>query len=137
MQAMQESFMKSLFGGVVAEALVTPYPEPGRAEADQVHATLDAVRKLSAKSVDPAHIDRAEAIPPEVLQGLREVGVFGLLVPSAYGGAGLGAAGYARVVQELAGIDTSLALAVSAHESLAVTALLLFAGEELKAKWLP
>src|SRR5437763_10036693 len=114
MRAMQESFMKSLFGGVVAEALVSPYPEPSRAEADQVHAILDAVRKLCARCVDPARIDRAEAIPPEAMHGLQEAGVFGLLVPAEYGGAGLGVAGYGRVVQELAGLDTSLAVTVHA-----------------------
>ncbi|HEY8075403.1 MAG TPA: acyl-CoA dehydrogenase family protein [Labilithrix sp.] len=129
--------MKSLFGGIVAEALVSPYPEQSRAEADQVLATLDAIRKLCAKCVDPARIDRAEAIPPEVIHGLKEAGVFGLLVPTQYGGGGLGVAGYGRVVQELAGLDTSLFLTVHAHESLGIATLLLFAGEELKAKWLP
>jgi acyl-CoA dehydrogenase family protein 9 len=129
--------MKSLFGGVIAEGLVFPYPEPRRVEVDQVHATLDAVRKLCTRCVDAAAIDRAEAIPDEVLAGLKEAGVMGLLVPTAYGGGGLGVGGYARVVQEIASIDPSLALVVSAHESLGIAALLLFANEELKAKWLP
>src|SRR4051812_19535434 len=134
---MQESFMKSLFGGVIAEGLVFPYPEPRRAEIDQVHATLDAVRKLCTRCVDAAAIDRGEAIPDDVLSGMKEIGVLGLLVPTSYGGGGLGIGGYARVLQEIAGIDTSLALTVSAHESLGIGALLLFANDELKAKWLP
>jgi acyl-CoA dehydrogenase family protein 9 len=132
-----ESFMKSVFGGVVAESLVYPYPEPSRGEADQVLALLDGVRRLAAKTLDSARIDRAESIPPEILHGLGELGVLGLLVPPAYGGAGLGQTAFGRVVQEIAGLDASLAMTVMAHDSLGVEALLLFATDEVKDRWLP
>lgn len=131
-----ESFMKSLFGGVVAEGLIIPYPEANRGEADEVHAVLDGLRKLASK-VDPARIDREEAIPAEVRTGLAEIGVYGLAIPKAQGGAGMRMTPYARVVQELAALDSSVALSVQAHESLGVAALNLFASDELKARVLP
>jgi acyl-CoA dehydrogenase family protein 9 len=133
---MSEAFMKSVFGGVVAENLVFPFPEPSRSEVDQVLLTLDSIRKL-AKSVDSAKIDRDGAIPSEDLDALAEAGAFGLLVPKEYGGRGFGLTGYARIVQEIASVDMSLALTVNAHESLGVTALLLFGTDEIKKKWLP
>lgn len=132
-----ESFMKSLFGGVIAEGLVFPYPEQSRYETDQVHAVLDGLRKFSVKSVDSARIDQDEAIGPETMSALKELGAFGWLVPKEHGGGGLGPSPYARVMQELTAIDGSLALTLAAHESLAVTAILNFASEELKAHWLP
>ncbi|HVJ88347.1 MAG TPA: acyl-CoA dehydrogenase family protein, partial [Labilithrix sp.] len=104
---------------------------------DEVNAVLDGIRRLAAKQLDPARIDREAAIPPELLAGLRELGIFGLAVPKAYGGSGFGYTAYARVVQELASLDASVALTVSAHQSLGLAALLFFGTEELKAKYLP
>lgn len=131
-----ESFMKSLFGGVVAEGLIIPYPEANRGEADDVHAVLDGLRRLSPK-IDPARIDREEAIPSEVRTGLAELGVYGLTIPKAQNGAGMRMTPYARVVQELAALDSSVALSVQAHQSLGVAALNLFGSDELKARVLP
>ena len=131
-----ESFMKSLFGGVVAEGLILPYPEATRGEADEVHAVLDGLRKHSSR-IDPARIDRDEAIPSEVRISLAELGIFGLSIPKAHGGAGMRTTPYARVVQEVSALDSSLGLTLQAHASLGVTALTEFGTDELKAKLLP
>jgi acyl-CoA dehydrogenase family protein 9 len=117
--------------------LVFPYPEPTRAEVDEVNGILDGIRRFASKQVDAARIDREGAIPPELLAGLRDLGIFGLAVPKAYGGKGFGMTAYARVVQELAALDGSLALTVNAHQSLGLAALLFFGSEELKAQFLP
>jgi acyl-CoA dehydrogenase family protein 9 len=132
-----ESFMKSLFGGVVAESVIFPYPEPTRGEADEVHAVLESFRRFAAKSVDSAQVDRDAAIAPATLDGLKELGLFGLNIPKANGGAGFGMTAYARALQEVAASDATLAMTLSAHSSLGVTALNLFGSDELKARWLP
>jgi acyl-CoA dehydrogenase family protein 9 len=131
-----ESFMKGLFGGVVADAVIFPYPEPSRGEADELHAFLESFRRY-APSIDPARIDRDEVIPPEVMRGLREIGAFGLTVPKALGGTGMRMSAYARAVQEIASVDATLAMTLSAHGSLGVAAIQLFGGRELAARWLP
>jgi acyl-CoA dehydrogenase family protein 9 len=132
-----ESFMKSLFGGVVAEGVIFPYPEPSRAEADEVHAILEAFRRFAVKSIDSARLDREAEIGSEVLAGLKELGLFGLLVPKEQGGSGLRMTAYARAIQEIASVDATVAMTLSAHQSLCVAAILLFGSEELKARWLP
>ena len=132
-----ESFMKSLFGGVVAEGAIFPYPEASRGEADEVHAVLEAFRKFAAKNVDSARLDRDAEISPAILAGLKELGLFGLLVPKAQGGSGFGMTAYARAIQEVASIDATLAMTLSAHESLGVAALMLFGNDALKERWLP
>lgn len=134
--ASDESYAKSLFVGSPAEGLVFPFPEPTRSEVDEIHTILDGVRKLAPK-IDAARIDREAAIPLEVLAQLRELGLFGLTVPKAHGGSSFGMTAYARVIQELAALDASVALTVSAHQSLGIAALLYFGTEELRAKYLP
>src|SRR5687768_15081512 len=86
---LDESFMKAAFGGVVSDALIFPYPDPSRGEADQLQTVLDGLRKLS-KSVDASRIDREENIPDELVAALRELGLYGVFVPRAHGGGGLG-----------------------------------------------
>jgi acyl-CoA dehydrogenase family protein 9 len=132
-----ESFAKSLFVGSPAEGLVFPFPEPTRTEIDGVNAVIENLRRFAVKSIDPTAIDEQAKISLELRDGLAELGLFGLSIPKEYGGAGFGLTAYARVVQELAGIDGSLALTVSAHQSLGLGALLSFGSEELKAKYLP
>ncbi|HRG96769.1 MAG TPA: acyl-CoA dehydrogenase family protein [Polyangiaceae bacterium] len=132
-----ESFAKALYFGDVAENLVFPWPEPAQAEIDLVHALTASLRRYAAKHVDSAAMDRDEEIPAEVLRGLGELGLFGMLVPKKYGGAGLSQTAYARVIQELAGIDASLGVTVGAHSSLGTMGLVLFGTEQQRATYLP
>jgi acyl-CoA dehydrogenase family protein 9 len=94
-----ESFMKSIFHGVIAEGIVFPYPEPKQAEVDNLNIMLDSVKKYCAKNVDSAKIDREHHIPDEVIAGLKALGLFGLNIPQEYGGIGLGAACFAACMQ--------------------------------------
>src|SRR6516165_12171493 len=125
-QPMREhSFMKSLFFGVIDESLVFPWPEPAAAEVDTLHALLEGVRRYFHLWVDSAAIDREQRIPDEVLSGLKQLGLFGMLVPQQYGGAGLSQTGYARVMEELGSLDSSIAVTIGAHQSIGMKALLL------------
>jgi len=98
---------------------------------------LENVRRFFAKHVDSAKIDREQAIPNDVLGGLKDLGLFGLLVPTAYGGLGLSNSGYARVMQEVVGLDASVGLTIAAHQSIGMKALLLFGTEDQKRRFLP
>jgi acyl-CoA dehydrogenase family member 9 len=132
-----DSFVKGLFGGVVGESALFPFPEPTRTDTDQVIGHLDGLRRLSTKHVDSGALDAAAAVPAELMAQLKSLGLFGLLVPTAYGGGGATLTAYCRVLQELAQIDASLALIVSAHQSPGAAALLLFGDDDLKASVLP
>jgi acyl-CoA dehydrogenase family protein 9 len=133
----EQSFMKSLFHGIVAEGLIFPYPEPPQSEADNLHIMLDSVRKFCAQNVDSKKIDKEGALPPAIVQGMKELGLFGLTIPQAYGGVGLTATGFARVMEEVGGIDGTLAVTLGAHQSIGLKGLLLFGTEEQKQKYLP
>lgn len=133
----EQSFMKSLFFGVIDEGLIFPWPAPNAQEVDTVRTLLGSVRRFFDRDVDSVKIDREQTIPADVLRGLKELGLFGMLVPQSHGGAGLTSTGYARVVQEVAGLDASIAVTLGAHQSIGMKGLLLFGSPDLKDKYLP
>jgi alkylation response protein AidB-like acyl-CoA dehydrogenase len=61
----------------------------------------------------------------------------GVPIPEEYGGAGLDTLSYALVVEELARIDSSIAITVAAHTSLGTMPILLYGSEEQRRTWLP
>jgi acyl-CoA dehydrogenase family protein 9 len=131
------SFMKSLFFGLIDEGLIFPWPQPNAEEVDTVRTLLESVRRFFERHVDSAKIDREQHVGDDVMLGLKQLGLFGMLVPQSHGGAGLSNTGYARVVQEVAGLDASIAVTLGAHQSIGMKGLLLFGSDELKARYLP
>ena len=132
----QASFGKSLFFGEILEDQIFPYPELDREQRDTVKSVADAVRKYLS-TIDAAKLDRAGEMPSDVLQTLRELGLFGLIVPQEYGGIGLSNTGYARIMEEVASWDASIAVTIGAHSSIGFKGLLLFGTREQKERWLP
>ncbi len=131
------SFSKSLFFGHIPESMVIPYPHYDSTEKENVRLILDAWRKFAANEIDPKKIDDEAKIPEKVLQGMKEMGLFGLAIPEAYGGLGLSVTGYARCMQEFGGVDGSVAVTVGAHQSIGCKGLLLYGNEEQKKRYLP
>lgn len=132
----QASFGKALFHGEILEDQVFPYPEMDPAQQETVQAICDQTRKALA-GVDSKKLDRLGEMPPELLQQLRELGLFGLIVPEEFGGLGLKNMGYARVLQELATIDASITLTVGAHSSIGMKGLLLHGTQAQKEQYFP
>lgn len=98
----------------------------------------DTVRRFVAEQVVP-HArtwDREERFPADVVRELGPMGLMGVTVPSEYGGAGLGAAEIAIVVEEVARGDGSLGLTVASHNGLASTHLKTFGTHDQKTKYL-
>ncbi len=131
------SFTKALFHGAIPEEMIFPWPEPGKDERENTSLLLEGVRAFAARELDPARIDREARIPDAALQGLRDLGLFGLNIPHEYGGRGLSTTATARVVQELAALDASVAVTLAAHLSLGSMGLLLFGTEAQKRAYLP
>src|SRR3954463_16349579 len=130
------SFGKSLFFGEILEDQIFPYPEMPAEQADLVQPIVDTIDKYMA-GIDGRKLDRDGEMPAELLQSLREMGLFGLIVPEEHGGLGLSNTGYARVMQQVAGWDGSIAVTLGAHSSIGFKGLLLFGTEEQKRKYLP
>jgi alkylation response protein AidB-like acyl-CoA dehydrogenase len=98
-----------------------------------------AAREFAKQQILP-HVmewDEAQFFPKETLRELGKLGMMGVLVPEAYGGAGLSYQEYKVVVEEIAKVCGSVGLSVAAHNSLCTGHLLAFGNEEQKKEWLP
>ena len=137
MSAPQASFMKSLFFGQIREDLVFPYPRLKAEASESVTMILDAVHKFAKDQVHSAEWDEKGEMPREMVSSLAEMGLLGLAVPEEFGGLSLPQMAYARVFEEIAGIDASLAVTMGAHQSIGYKALLLFGNADQKKKYLP
>lgn len=104
---------------------------------DVVTALLRSVREFAKANIRPLEIDQAHAIPPEVLRGLAELGLFGLTLPADFGGAGLSALDATRVVTALAEADRSVATTVGLHLGLGTRGLVAWGTRAQQERWLP
>ena len=75
--------------------------------------------------------------PPELPRQLGELGVLGVTLPEAYGGAGASATAHGLVAQEVEYADSGLRSFVSVQSSLVMYPILRWANEALKRAWLP
>lgn len=132
-----DSFLKALFDGVVLDQKLFPYPVMTHHERDDVSGILSTVQRLFAAHVDSPRIDREAEIPKDVLDRLAALGLFGLGVPRDLGGLGLSNFASARIVQEVAGLDGSIAATIGAHQSLGTRGIFLFGTEEQKRHYIP
>jgi len=131
------SFMKELFLGDFRLDLVHPYPLSER-ERPEFVAFYDAFREFLLTEVDPEAIDATGEYPPQVIDGLRKLGAFGLKIPQEYGGLGFSMLEYAKLMELLGSVDGNIEALLSAHQSIGVpTPLLYFGTEEQKRKFLP
>ena len=132
------SFVGSLFMGRLLTPLVFPYPEQSEEDRRIGDAYLSQVEAFLKARVDPDAIDRTGEIPPAVLEGLAQLGCFGMKIPKAYGGLGLSQVNYNRVIALVASYCGSTAVWLSAHQSIgAPQPLMLFGTEEQQRRYLP
>lgn len=104
------------------------------------HALLrNTVRDFARAEVLPhaRKWDEEERFPHEIVPKLASMGLLGIRIPEAYGGAGMDTTSYAICVEEIARVDGSLALTVASHNGLGTGHLLSFGTEEQKRKYLP
>ncbi len=104
------------------------------------HALLQrTVRDFARTRVAPAagELDATKSFPYEIVRELAELGLMGIPFPVEYGGGGADTLAYALVVEELARVDSSVAITLCAHISLGTQPIYMFGSEEQKREWLP
>ncbi|HYG74779.1 MAG TPA: acyl-CoA dehydrogenase family protein [Planctomycetota bacterium] len=84
-----------------------------------------------------AAIDEEQKIPPQVWSRLAELQLLGVAIPEELGGMGLNALCAATMVEELAAVCASTALAVSAHVGLGTAPVAKFGTAEQKKRFVP
>src|SRR5256885_6489074 len=132
------SFVRDLFLGKLRMDLIHRYPEPDPDEVARARPFLDKLERFLREDVDSDRIDREGEIPEAVIQGLKDLGAFGIKIPREYGGLGLSQLSYMKAIELVSSVDGSLTALLSAHQSIGVPQpLKLFGTEVQKKKFFP
>ena len=95
------------------------------------------VREFTENEIRP-HVmewDEKQIFPLDTLKKLGQLGFLGVLIPTEFGGAGLGYAEYVTIVEELSRIDGSVGISVAAHNSLCTGHIYNFGTDEQRRRF--
>src|SRR5450432_3012625 len=99
----------------------------------------DTARELATKEILPkaAELDRAHQFPRAIVNRLGELGLLGVMVPEAWGGAGMDAVSYALALEEISRACASTGVIMSVQNSLVCAPLVTSGTDAQRARWLP
>jgi alkylation response protein AidB-like acyl-CoA dehydrogenase len=132
------SFAAGLFVGRFDFGMIHPFPAQAPEERARGEAWLAKLSEFAREHVDGDTIDREGEIPASVVEGLRDLGAFGIKIPEEFGGLGLHQMDYSRAAIVLGSLCANTTALVSAHQSIGVpNPLKMFGTPEQKARFLP
>ena len=96
------------------------------------------VRSFAEQEIAPVaeELDEKEEFSVDLTKKMAELGLFGIVVPAKYGGAGMDYLSYIIAVEEIARIDGSQAATVAAGNSLGIGPIYYFGNDKQKQEWL-
>jgi alkylation response protein AidB-like acyl-CoA dehydrogenase len=105
---------------------------------DQERLVLDSVDRFLERDVRPvAHaLEAADEYPEDIVEKMKELGLFGATIHPDYGGLGLSAATYAKIVEKVSAVWMSISGIFNSHLIMSA-AVQRFGTEEQKQTWLP
>ncbi len=106
---------------------------------EEIAALRDTVQAWARQRLAPiaAEIDRTNAFPSGLWLEMGALGLLGITVPEAHGGAGMGYLAHVVAVEEIARASASVALSYGAHSNLCVNQIALNGSDEQRHKYLP
>jgi butyryl-CoA dehydrogenase len=106
---------------------------------DQHLQVRDMVRDFAQTVVKPSarRYDRESQFPWDNVRQMADLGLFGIPWPEELGGAGMDYLSYITVIEELAKVDASHAITISAHTTLGTSPIMDFGSAEQKRRFVP
>jgi short-chain 2-methylacyl-CoA dehydrogenase len=106
---------------------------------DEQQSVRRLVRDFAEGEIAPVaeELDREKRFPYGLIEKLGELGLMGIPYPEEYGGGGADTLSYAIAIEELARVDSSVAITVAANTSLGAWPIYAFGSEAQKREWMP
>ncbi|HET7322659.1 MAG TPA: acyl-CoA dehydrogenase [Longimicrobiaceae bacterium] len=107
---------------------------------DEQHLLIrDMVREFARNEIAPVarELDETAEFPWENVKKMAELGLFGVPWSEELGGTGMDTLAYMLVIEELAKVDASHAITISAHTTLGTSPIVAFGTEEQKERFVP
>ncbi|MEM6677376.1 MAG: isovaleryl-CoA dehydrogenase [Pseudomonadota bacterium] len=106
---------------------------------EEVEALRDTVRRFAAETIAPLadQIDASNDFPTHLWREMGEVGLLGITVSEALGGAGMGYLAHTVAVEEISRASASVGLSYGAHSNLCVNQIKLNGSPAQQEKYLP
>ncbi len=106
---------------------------------EDIDALRDAVRDFAQTEIAPraAEVDRSDQFPMDLWRKMGDLGVLGITVPEAYGGANMGYLAHMVAMEEISRASASIGLSYGAHSNLCVNQIKRNGNEAQKQKYLP
>jgi butyryl-CoA dehydrogenase/short/branched chain acyl-CoA dehydrogenase len=114
-------------------------PSPLTHLTEEERMFFATVRKFAQETIAPAvrTMDDEQQFAPGLVKNLFELGLMGIEIPEALGGAGGSFFDSVLAIEAIATVDPAVAVLVDVHNTLVVNAIQRWANEEQKQKWLP
>lgn len=127
-------FLEELYQGTYREDLLFASGSP----VDNAKVT-DFVERYHAvvRRYNPLDLEKDTRIPDSLMRELKDIGIFGLTIPTEYGGLGFTPSEYLAVVEAMARSDMALVLIPLAHLSIGLKGIVLFGTPQQKQQYLP
>jgi acyl-CoA dehydrogenase len=108
-------------------------------DSETLNALLDSVARFVRERLVPAEelVAKTDEIPPEIVQEMREMGLFGMTIPESYGGLDLTMEEEVRVLFELCQTSPAFRSIIGTTVGIGSQGILMDGTEEQKAKYLP
>lgn len=107
---------------------------------DESHGAIrELVREFAQREIAPvaAELDRTSTFPWQNVAAMAELGLLGAPWPEELGGAGMDQIGYAIVIEEIARVDASHAITISAHTTLGTSPIVEFGSDAQRERYVP
>ncbi len=106
---------------------------------EDVRLVRDTLRRFVTDELDPiaAQVEAEARIPDDIVQGMADLGLFGLATPERYGGMDLSTLAQCVVMEELSRANLCFRVRIATNNGFGSQGLLLGGSEELKERWLP
>lgn len=137
MSGTKTSFMKSVFSGNIPETLLHHYPFFNTPREEEFRLVSQSIGDWLKEHVDPMKLDDEKKMPESVLNGLKEMGLFGLIIPEVHGGSEFTQTLYTRTLELMNAHESCVTLTVGAHQSIGLKGLYLYGTDEQKKKYMP